>query len=91
MSKNQSDVSNRTSVHNLHEKYINTYVADRGWIKSNITAKTRVKCDNGVSSFTRLKECHTKGGVENTPVLSQDKNMYISTVVPSWRDDTRQS
>ena len=69
MSKNQIDVTKRTSVHNLHGKYINEFMADRGWIKSNITAKTRVKCDNGVSSYTILKECDTKGGVENTPVL----------------------
>ena len=66
-------------------------MADRCWIKSNITAKTRVNCDNGVSSFTRLKEGDTGGGVENTPVLSQDKKYCIRTIVPSWRDDTSQS
>ena len=66
-------------------------MADRDWIKSNITAKIRVKCDNGASSFTRLIEGDTKGEVENTPVLSQDKNIYLCTIVPSWRYDTRQS
>ena len=35
-SKYQSDVNKRTSVPNLHEKYINAYVADGGWIKSNM-------------------------------------------------------
>ena len=57
-------------------------MADRGWVKSNITAKIRVKCDNGVSSFTRLEEGDTGGGVEITPILSQEKNI---SYVPLYR------